>query len=112
MRLRCPSCGRGPVLVHWFRLRTRCGACGLALERGETDYFIGGMMLNVALAEALFAVLFVGFLWLRWPEVPWDVVQVVAPLGMLLAPVVLYPVSRLAWLAFDLALRPEGSKVT
>jgi hypothetical protein len=87
-------------------MRERCGRCGAPLERGEADYFIGAMMFNVALAEGLFAILFAGFLWLRWPEVPWDTIQVVAPLGMLLAPVVLYPVSKLVWLAFDLALRP------
>ena len=35
LALRCPWCGKGPVLASWFRLRERCGACGLRLERGE-----------------------------------------------------------------------------
>jgi uncharacterized protein (DUF983 family) len=105
-RLRCPSCGRGPVLVHWLRLRERCGSCGLALERGESDYFIGAMMFNLGLSELLFAAALVTFLAARWPAVPWDTVQIVAPIGMALAPVLLFPVSKLAWLAFDLAFRP------
>ncbi|MGQ0646022.1 MAG: DUF983 domain-containing protein [Gemmatimonadaceae bacterium] len=106
--LRCPNCGGGPVLEHWFRMRQRCGRCKLSIERGESDYFIGAMMFNLVLAEGLFAVLFVGFLMIRWPLVPWDTIQIVAPLGMVAAPVLLYPISKLMWLAFDLAFRPNG----
>ena len=40
----CPNCGRGPVLVHWLKLRERCGNCGLKLQRGEHDYFVGSMV--------------------------------------------------------------------
>lgn len=105
--VRCPHCGRGPVLVHWFRLRHACGHCHKALERGEPDYFLGGMMFNLILSELLFAGIFVAVLVFMWPTVPWDAIQVGAPLGMALAPVVLYPVSKLVWLAFDLAFRPE-----
>lgn len=106
--LRCPHCGGRPVLVHWLRMRERCGACGMALERGESDYFIGSMMFNVILSEFLFAGVFVAYLLVRWPDVPWDTIQWVAPAGMALAPVLLYPVSKLSWLAFDLALRPSS----
>ena len=24
--LRCPHCGKGPVLQHWLKLRVKCGA--------------------------------------------------------------------------------------
>lgn len=106
--LRCPHCGKGPVLEHWFRLRPACGSCQRALERGEPDYFIGGMMFNLILSELLFAALFVSVLVAMWPAVPWDGIQVGAPLGMALAPVILYPISKLVWLAFDLAFRPDG----
>ncbi len=106
--LRCPHCGKGPVLVHWFRLRATCGRCERALERGEPDYFIGGMMFNLILSELLFAALFVAVLVAMWPTVPWDGIQVGAPLGMALAPVALYPISKLVWLAFDLAFRPDA----
>jgi uncharacterized protein (DUF983 family) len=105
--LHCPHCGKGPVLVSWFRLRPACGHCQRSLERGEPDYFIGGMMFNLILSELVFAAIFVAVLVAMWPTVPWDGIQVGAPLGMALAPVVLYPVSKLAWLAFDLAFRPD-----
>src|SRR6185503_14760867 len=58
-RLKCPNCGGGPVREHWFKMRHECGNCGLAIERGERDYFIGSMMFNLAVSEMLFAIVFV-----------------------------------------------------
>jgi hypothetical protein len=77
------------------------------LERGERDYFVGAMMFNLALAELIFTVGFVSIVVASWPRVSWDVLQVVLPAGMVLAPILLYPVSKLFWLAFDLMLRPD-----
>ncbi|HNV76328.1 MAG: DUF983 domain-containing protein [Gemmatimonadetes bacterium] len=107
LTLHCPHCGKGPVLVNWFRLRPACGHCTRALERGEPDYFLGGMMFNLILAELLFAGIFVAVLVFMWPTVPWDGISIGAPVGMALAPILLYPISKLVWLAFDLSFRPE-----
>jgi hypothetical protein len=41
-----------------------------------------------------------------WPRVPWTLLQFGAPAAMVLAPIVLYPFSKLVWLAFYLMLRP------
>ncbi|HUQ83125.1 MAG TPA: hypothetical protein VM076_18380 [Gemmatimonadaceae bacterium] len=105
-RLKCPHCGRGPVLEHWFKMRMRCGNCGLAIERGERDYFIGSMLFNLVVSELLFAAGFVATLLIAWPNVPWDTLQWAAPLAMGAAPFVLFPFSKLAWLGFDILLRP------
>jgi uncharacterized protein (DUF983 family) len=105
-RIRCPNCGSGPVLRHWFKMRERCGNCGLAIERGERDYFIGSMMFNLAVSETLFAILFVSMLVFSGPNVPWDTLEWAAPAGMLAAPFALFPFSKLAWLGFDILLRP------
>lgn len=105
--VRCPRCGRGPVLQHWWKLRDTCGSCHQLLERGERDYFVGAMMFNLAAAELLFTVIFVSALVASWPNVNWGVLQIALPVGMVLAPVLLYPVSKLLWLAFDLMLRPD-----
>jgi hypothetical protein len=43
---------------------------------------------------------------IRWPNVPWDTLEWAAPAGMLAAPFVLFPFSKLAWLGFDILLRP------
>ena len=95
------------MLKHWFKMRARCGNCGGAIERGESDYFIGSMMFNLVLAELVFTLIFEGTLVVTWPDVPWDALQFAGPLGMLVAPFVLFPFSKLVWLAFDLMLRPD-----
>jgi uncharacterized protein (DUF983 family) len=105
-RLKCPHCGRGPVLQHWLKMRARCGNCGLAIERGERDYFIGSMLFNLVVSEMLFAVTFVAVLIVMWPNVPWDTMEWAAPAGMAVAPFLLFPFSKLAWLGFDILLRP------
>jgi uncharacterized protein (DUF983 family) len=104
--LRCPNCGRGPVLRHYLAMRARCGHCGLALERGERDYFIGSMMFNLVVAELLFAAAFVATLLATWPNVPWDALEWSAPAAMFAAPFILFPFSKLTWLGFDILLRP------
>lgn len=107
LTLHCPHCGGGPVRESWFKMRHACGTCGRPLERGEPDYFLGAMMFNLVLSELLFAGIFVTVLVIMWPGVPWDGISVGAPLGMAVAPFLLYPVSKLVWLAFDLSFRPE-----
>jgi len=107
MRLRCPHCGRGRVLRSWFSLKTKCLSCGIRLERGEAeDYYLGGMMFNIALSEIIFAVIFVAVLVIMWPNVPWSGLEYVLVGAMIVAPILLYPISRVMWLAFDLLLRP------
>ena len=104
--LRCPYCGGRPVFVHWFRMRERCGNCSELLERGEHDYFLGAMLFNLVLGEFLFVLVLVAVLLPRWPDVPWEALQVWAPVGMVVLPVLTFPFSKLLWLSFDLALRP------
>ena len=105
--LSCPNCGGRPVLRSWFRLRDVCPRCELRLERGEgSDYFLGGLFFNLVLAELTFAVILTVVVIVMWPHVPWDTLQYSAAAAVVVAPIVLYPVSKLLWLAFDLALRP------
>jgi uncharacterized protein (DUF983 family) len=109
--LRCPNCGGGPVLKDWFHLRTHCPTCGIALERGEeSDYYIGGMLLNITLCFIIFAVGFWGVLVLTYPRVPWDLLQYGLVAAMIILPIALYPISRLVWLAADLAVRPHSER--
>ena len=106
--VRCPKCGTRGLFESWFRMKSHCPGCGFALERGEQqDYWIGGMMFNIVLAEMLALVVVGGTILLTWPEVPWNAVWAGAVILMLAAPFVLYPMSRLVWLAFDLIIRPR-----
>ncbi len=63
-------------------------------------------MFNIALAEGVFVIVLITTLAVTWPRVPWTLLQWGAPAAMVLAPIILYPFSRLVWLAFDLTLRP------
>lgn len=106
LTLRCPNCGGRGMLASWFRLAPACPRCRLRPERGESDYFLGGMVFNIALAEGVFVIGLIVTLVVTWPRVPWAVLQYGAPAAMVLAPIILYPFSRIVWLAFDLMLRP------
>ena len=98
----------GPVTVRWFQLMPACPGCGLRLDRGESDYFLGAIVFNMAFAEGLFAVGVFGVLLWTYPSPPWDALYYGGIAGMIAAPIVLYPYSKLFWLAFDLGFRPPG----
>ncbi len=103
----CPNCGSRGLFRSWFKVQERCPACGILLERGEShDYWLGGMMFNIALSEGL-AVFVVGLaIYVTYPDIAWNAIWFGAIALMLLAPFLLYPVSRVVWLAFDLIFRP------
>jgi uncharacterized protein (DUF983 family) len=104
--MRCPNCGHGGLLDSWFRFRQKCGGCGMRLDRGEEDFFLGGMMWNIVMAEGalLVAALMVGFL--TWPDVPWTLLQWGGTLLMAIVPFLFYPLSLNVWLASDILIRP------
>jgi uncharacterized protein (DUF983 family) len=109
LALRCPWCGKGPVLATWFRLRPRCGACGLKLERGsQKDDWIGALAFNLVALELLFVGGFAIVAVRTWPNPPWDLLQWGSVAVLAVGAFVGYPFARLAWLAFDLTFRPPG----
>ena len=103
---RCPNCGGRNVFRSYLREREACPTCGLRLDRGERDFFIGAYTLNLIAAELL--VVIGGLLVLRvtWPDVPWNLLMYGLAVLMIAAPVALYPFSRQLWLATDLIFRP------
>jgi uncharacterized protein (DUF983 family) len=104
--LRCPRCGRAPVLDGWFGVRPRCHACGLRFDRGEPGYFVGAGCLNLIVAELVFAVGLLAVLVLTWPNPPWNGMLYAGIALMVLMPIVFFPFSRTIWIAFDLTFRP------
>ena len=111
LRLRCPNCGRGPVLKSWLRLRVRCGGCGMRLERGEHDAFMGSMLLNFVMTGGLLLLAIYALLITAGAtDTAWTVLQWGGPAAMVALPFALFPVSKLAWLAFDITLRPVTAR--
>lgn len=106
MRLRCPHCGRGPVLTWKAAVRERCASCGFRYERSEENYFQGAMFFHFLLGGGLFIAILFAIVMTSLPDVPWDALTYGAPLAMVLSLVVLRPFSKVVWLGFDVLLRP------
>jgi len=102
----CPNCGGRPVITRLIYTVPVCPRCRLRLDRGELDYFLGAIVFNMAFAEGLLAGgLLVVLLW-TWPNPPWNGLYYGGIAGLIVAPILFYPYSKLLWLAFDLIFRP------
>lgn len=105
--LHCPNCGARHIFTGFFELKERCPNCGILLERGESDYFLGAYTLNLMAVETLLAVGFVITMVLTWPTPPWDALQWGGLVLSLLGAVFCYPFAKTTWLAVDLIFRPQ-----
>jgi uncharacterized protein (DUF983 family) len=103
---RCPNCGHGNVFRSYLHQRQSCPGCGLLLDRGEPDFFIGAYTINLIAAELIVAFGGLAVLVATWPDVPWTILTYGLALLVVVGPIVLYPFSRQVWLATDLILRP------
>ncbi len=106
LTLRCPDCGSRGMFTRWVLLKPRCPVCGLKTDRGDRDHFVGAYLVNLIVAELLFALGFGVWMLSVWPDVPWDRIEFVLVGAMLVAPLVLYPFTRTVWLAADLIFDP------
>ena len=104
--LRCPNCGGRALFERFFRIKQRCPTCGMLLERGESDYFLGGYTLNLIAVEILLALGFLVVVIVTWPNPPWDALQYGGVALSILGAVFCYPFAKTTWLAFDLMFRP------
>ena len=107
LSLRCPVCGGGKLLRHWFALAPRCAACAFSFERDEReDYWLGAYLLNFIATEVLFAGLVLLVLVATWPDPAWSLLIWLGAAQMIVTPIVLYPFSKALWLGGDLLFRP------
>jgi uncharacterized protein (DUF983 family) len=104
--LRCPNCGGGRLFEGFFRMKPRCPTCGMLLERGESDYFLGGYTLNLIAVEILLALGFLVVVIVTWPNPPWDGLMWGGVILSVLGAVFCYPFAKTTWLAVDLIFRP------
>lgn len=110
LTLRCPHCGGRHILADWFHVKERCPRCGLHLHRDEDDYFLGAYMIALMFIEALFAFGFLVVLLVTWPDPPWDAIQYVGAVVLIISVLVAYPFAKTLWLAIDLVFRPVSAK--
>lgn len=103
IRRRWPRCGRGRLFTGFFTLRSECPGCRLRFER-EEGYWVGAMIVNIAVTEVLFGVVLIGGILLWWPDVRWGVLAIAAIAINAIVPVVFYPWSKTIWMALDVLL--------
>ena len=106
LQLRCPHCGGRKIFASFFELKERCPTCGIRLERGESDYFVGAYLFNLIAVELILFICVCGFVFFTWPDPPWDLITYVTAFLMLSGCVFCYPFAKTTWLAVDLAIRP------
>lgn len=76
------------------------------MERGEQGYQVGSYMFNIAAAELVFLVVFLGVLAATWPDPPWRLLTWVAGALVVILPLLFYPFSKTLFLGFDLIFNP------
>lgn len=101
---RCARCGSGRLFRRWLLMVDDCPRCGYHFER-EAGFFLGALVVNIALTElSIVALLVIGFA-LTLPDPPlWTLSGIGMALG-LLVPIVSYPFTKTTWTAIDMIMR-------
>ena len=84
-----------------------CPHCRYSYER-EDGYWVSAMIVNTAVTEALFGILFVGVLIATLPNVAWLPVLVVGAVTNVVVPIFFYPLSKTTWVAIDVYFHPPS----
>jgi uncharacterized protein (DUF983 family) len=105
LRRRCPRCGE-KVFEGWFKMHERCPRCAHLYER-ESGYWVMAIVINTAVMEALFAILFLTVIVASMPDVDWRSLLVALVITNGIFPVFFYPFSKTIWVAIDLYLHPS-----
>lgn len=105
LRLRCPHCGGGGLFRRWLQMADACPTCGYSLASGNR---VGANLINLVASEVTLLVGLTIIFVRTWPNPPWTALQFGAPALMVILPLVLYPFSKMLFVAFDLAMHPEA----
>jgi uncharacterized protein (DUF983 family) len=97
----CPICGHRKIFSSYFRLKESCPRCDYNFSR-EEGYWVGAIIMNTAVTEALFLLLFIVAIIVMAPDIDWVVLLVIGVATNLIFPVLFYPFSKTLWMAFDL----------
>lgn len=82
-----------------------CSACGVAYERME-GYWLGAMIVNMAVTLGTFLVVLVGGMALTWPDVAWTALTVATIAVTVVVPVAFHRWSRTIWMALEVRVHP------
>ncbi|MGH2790588.1 MAG: DUF983 domain-containing protein, partial [Actinomycetota bacterium] len=68
MRRACPVCGHRKIFSGYFTLKDSCPSCNYQFAR-EEGYWVGAVIMNTAITEGIFFVLFVATIIATAPDV-------------------------------------------
>jgi uncharacterized protein (DUF983 family) len=105
MRKKCPNCASGGIFESWFKLKDRCPTCGYSFER-EEGYWVSAIIVNTAVIEGLFLIVFIVVVIATAPEVEWVPLLIIAVVMNLVFPIFFYPFSKTVWMGIDLYFHP------
>lgn len=96
---RCPNCGARTLFKPGtlFTVNKECPSCGLKIERANDEgFFLGSMSLNYGVTIVCFLVPVMLLAW--WKVIGTNTAIVLAGIGAILVPALLYRSSRSWWL--------------
>jgi len=101
LRRSCPICGNRKIFSTYFKLKESCPRCAYVFSR-EDGYWVGAIIMNTAVTEGLFLLLFIVSIIAMAPDIDWMVLLAIGVATNLVFPVIFYPFSKTIWMAFDL----------
>jgi hypothetical protein len=84
-----------------------CPRCGMHFERTQ-GYWLGSMLINLAVTMGIWLVTFVGLMVATWPDVPWGWVMAVVVAVTVIVPVAFHPIARTIWVALERHVRARS----
>lgn len=102
---RCPACGSRGIFKGVTDLKEDCPTCGLHFER-EDGFWLGSMVVIMALVLTVFAVVTAGGIVLFWPEVPWTAVTIAGVVANIAVPILGYGWAKSVWLGLSWGFSP------
>lgn len=84
-----------------------CPRCGMHFERTQ-GYWLGSMLINLAVTMGVWLVTFIGLMVATWPDVPWGWVMIVVVAVTVLVPIAFHPIARTIWVALERHVRARS----
>lgn len=100
LRRRCPRCGSGGLFAGWLKIRDRCPACRLRLQREEGG-FLGAMTINYAFTALVWVVMLTVWLAVDLPDVHVAALTIASLAVAGLVPVLFFPYAKTLWASVD-----------
>ena len=106
---RCPNCGSRGVFKGIADLKDACPTCRFSYVR-EEGYWLGAMIVIMALIIVSFGTFFIGGMLLTWPDVPWTGLLIGGLIINGLLPVFGYGWAKTIWVGLHLAFDPARAE--